>query len=174
MIFLGIGAFLLFALGDANDAYIKNKLLKLCFPVGLCILALATYLRADVSAGVSAVWCLIAGLFLLAELYALFGAFPAGETYVETDSRRNVCTTGVYALCRHPGVLFFIGLYVCLSLGINLPWTDTAVYCILDIALAAFEDVCTFPIVLGGYDEYKKSTPFLIPNINSVKKMLSR
>lgn len=174
MIFLGVGAFLLFAIGDANDAYLKSKWLKLCFPMGLCALAAATYLRIEVSAGVSAVWCVLGGLFLLLELYALFGAFPAGETYVEADSKRVACSTGVYALCRHPGVLFFAGLYLCLSLGLNLPWLDTAVYCALDVALVAFEDLCTFPLILGGYAEYKKTTPFLIPNIKSIKRMLSK
>ncbi len=174
MIFLGIGAFLLFALGDANDAFFKIKWLKLSFPIGLCAVAAATYFRTDASEGVSAVWCAVAGVFFLLELYALFGAFPANEAYVETGGRRTVCTSGVYALCRHPGVLFFAGMYVCLSLGLNLPWLDTVVYCALDIALVVFEDYCTFPHILGGYDEYRKTTPFLIPTAKSLKKMLSK
>ncbi|MDO4815464.1 MAG: hypothetical protein Q4A83_02525 [Bacillota bacterium] len=174
MIFLGIGAFLLFALGDANDAYLKSKWLKLCFPLGFCALAAATYFRLNASAGVSNLWCAAGFVFLLLELYALFGAFPAGETYVETDSKRMACCTGVYALCRHPGVLFFAGMYVCMSLGLNLPWLDTAAYCALDVLLVTFEDKCTFPHILGGYEEYKKATPFLIPDIKSLKRMFTK
>ena len=42
MIILGTAAFLLMLLGDINDAVLGRRLLRLCFPIGLIMLAAAT------------------------------------------------------------------------------------------------------------------------------------
>lgn len=174
MIVIGIFAFAMFALGDANDAFFKKKLLKICFPVGFGLLAAVTAFGLDFSEKVSVVWIAAAAVFLILEIYALFGSFPAEDAYTSNEKQRTVYTKGVYAMCRHPGVLFFIGLYVCLSLAASFPWMQTIVYGILDIALVAYEDKCIFPRILGGYEEYRNTTPFLIPNARSIGKMLRK
>lgn len=174
MIVIGIIAFVMFALGDANDAFFKKKLLKICFPIGLGLLAAVTAFGLDFSEKVSVVWIAAAAVFLLLEIYALFGSFPAEDAYTANGKQRTVYIKGVYAMCRHPGVLFFIGLYVCLSFAAGFPWVQTVVYSILDTALVAFEDRCIFPRILGGYEEYRNTTPFLIPNSESIGKMLKK
>ena len=39
-------------------------------------------------------------------IYTLFFALPFDETYVKENQGRKVYTAGMYALCRHPGVLW--------------------------------------------------------------------
>jgi protein-S-isoprenylcysteine O-methyltransferase Ste14 len=82
---------------------------------------------------------------------------------------RAVCTTGVYALCRHPGVLWFAGVYGCLWLTVGLPLWEAALYCGLNVLLVAFEDLCVFPARLEGYDAYRVQTPFLLPTRQSIR-----
>lgn len=174
MIYLGISAFFLFVIGDINDAFFKKRPLKACFPLGLLVLAIATAFRLSVE-DLHAAWCAAAFVFLALQLVALFGSFSAEEAYTNKhDSERTVTDTGLYAMCRHPGILFFAGLYLCLHCGLSLPWIDTLVYITLDLALAFIEDRYTFPVILNGYDDYRKTTPFLIPTISSISRMIKK
>ena len=113
---IGAAAFLLMLLGDVNDAVWHKGALRLCFPIGFVLLAAATALRLDYS-GIDAAWCAVSGAFLLVLLYVLFGSFSVKDAYVRQDSGRRVYDKGFYALCRHPGALFFAGLYVCVGRG---------------------------------------------------------
>lgn len=160
---IGAAAFLLMLLGDINDAAWHKGALRLCFPTGLVLLAAATALRLDYS-GIDAAWCAVSGAFLLVLLYVLFGSFSVKDAYVRQDSGRRVYDKGFYALCRHPGVLFFAGLYVSLHYAFELPWPNAALYSALNLLLAAAEDKWFFPRSIGGYVEYKKRVPFLIPH----------
>lgn len=162
MLLLGIFAFFTIAIGDINDAFFKLKPLKLCFPLGLAMLVIATAARLS-AAEPSILWCAAAAVFLLLELYALFGSFSVSETYVSSDKPRATSEKGLYSLCRHPGVPLFAGLYVCLHFGIGLPLADALLYIVLDVILAAFEDVVIFPRLLDGYADYKKRVPFMLP-----------
>lgn len=164
MIILGTAAFLLMLLGDINDAFWRKKALRLCFPAGIAALAAATALGLDFSKA-DAAWCLVAAAFGLLLIYALFGSFSVNEAYVEQEHGRKVCDTGFYGACRHPGVLFFVAMYASLHFALGLSWREVIVYSALNLLLAAAEDVWIFPRVLGGYDEYKKRVPFIIPRL---------
>ena len=80
MICLGILAFFLIALGDVNDAIIKKRILKCCFPIGLLTLTAATVIRLKLNS-LNIIWCVIAFAFLILLLYALFGSFSTAEAY---------------------------------------------------------------------------------------------
>lgn len=164
MLLLGTLAFFVIAMGDVNDVFFKQKPLKLCFPLGLAMLVIATAARIS-AADPSILWCAAAAVFLLLELYALFGSFSVSETYIASDEPRTTCEKGLYSLCRHPGVPLFAGLYVCLHFGLGLPLWDALIYIALDIILAAFEDNVIFPRLLDGYEDYKKRVPFMLPRI---------
>ena len=127
---------MLMLLGDVNDALWHRSALRLCFPVGLILLAAATAARLSLEAFDTA-WCAVAAAFLLVLLYALFGSFSVKDAYVSQECGRRVYDKGFYALCRHPGVLFFAGLYVSLHYALALPWADAAVYALLNLLLAA-------------------------------------
>lgn len=173
MIFLGIGAFVLFFIGDINDAFLRKKALKPCFLVGLAALIAATALRIEPEVGARLLFCLPALIFAWLLYKALFGAFPVKPAYTEASAEKKTVSSGVYALCRHPGVLFFAGLYICLVPALGLPLLDFVIYTVLDILLAWAEDMLIFPRTLEGYAEYKDRVPFMIPNAQSIRSCLS-
>lgn len=114
---------------------------------------------------------LLGALFLLLLVRALFFAFPAEEAYARQDTGRPACTRGVYALCRHPGVLWLAGLCLCLWGGFGLPFFTVILVTALNLGLVAFEDCRVFPAKLAGYGAYRQKTPFLIPTAASIRAM---
>ena len=95
------------------------------------------------------------------------------------DSREwtgNTFRGGTYALCRHPGLLW---MTVCLT-GLVLV-TDLAPVAYLalgwfglDLLVITVQDRVIFPNMLKGYTEYRQTTPFIIPNRNSVRAILNQ
>lgn len=108
----------------------------------------------------------LSGLFMF---YALFGALPFKETYQKTQSNQTI-TTGVYALCRHPGVwgFFFMYLFIFLASGNQLMLYVTIIWTLLDVIHVWIQDKYFFSKTLIGYDDYKKTTPFLLFNAKSI------
>ena len=117
--------------------------------------------------------CAVAAAFLGMQMYVLFGCFSGKDAYCE-NGKQSVYDKGPYALCRHPGLIAFAGAYASLCLGTDLPKRTAAVLTLLDLLLVVFEDVIVFPKTLSGYDEYKKTTPFLIPTAESIKRFFEK
>lgn len=175
----GLGAFALFFLSDYNDWKLRRRGLRLCFPLGTLLLLLGT--AAGCAAGTPPLHGLprLAVLVLAALLtallgYTLFFALPAEASYAHPGEDRPVCATGVYALCRHPGVLWFAGAYLCLWGGFGFPLRSAVLYTALDVLLVLFEDRRVFPARLSGYDDYRRTTPFLLPDRASLRAFLAR
>lgn len=176
MFLLGCLAFALFALSDLNDLHLHRRALVLCFPTGAAALSCSLVFqlnraRAPAASARVFFWLLFA-VFLALLLHALFFAFPVSSAYERPGENRPVCRTGQYALCRHPGVLWFSCALLCLWLGAGLPLLSAAVFALLDILLALFEDLSVFPARLTGYADYRHETPFLIPNPHSIERAL--
>lgn len=172
-VWLGVVAFALFFLSDYNDWRLSARWLKPCFPLGGLLLVFGTALDARGTA-MTAGWLrglffALAALFLGLLIHTLFFALPVAASYARPGEKRPACTTGVYALCRHPGVLWFAGLYVCLVPATGLPLWEAAVFSALNVALVVFEDRCVFPARLEGYGAYQAATPFLLPNRASIR-----
>lgn len=164
----GVLAFAMFFLGDWNDWKWGRPALRLLFPLGLAVLAGVTAGLIGAAAPCSALWgriaCFAGAAASLALLvYTLFFALPAGDAYMRQEGLRPVCTTGVYALCRHPGFWWLLILYLCLRGSLGVPLSAAALYTALNFLLVLFEDVCVFPARLSGYREYRRNTPFLLP-----------
>ena len=110
---------------------------------------------------------------LSAHLYVVF-ALPFEETYCEENKLRAAYTEGMYGLCRHPGVLWFAGAYLCMW-GMVGGWKH-GIYFLLMIfwnyLYIIFQDLWTFPRTFFNYKEYQQSTPFLIPNRKSIRVCL--
>lgn len=106
-------------------------------------------------------------------IYLVF-SLPFEETYCEENKLRAAYTEGVYGLCRHPGVLWFAGAYLCMW-GMFGGWRQ-GIYFLLMIfwnyLYIIFQDLWTFPQTFFNYREYQKTTPFLMPNRDSIKKCL--
>lgn len=175
MFVFGCLAFALFFLGDYNDWKLRTPLLQTCFPLGFLLLAASTaFTCLSGSSPASPVLRLIFGavglICLLLMLYSLFWAIPAGSSYMKAGEGREVCAAGVYALCRHPGVLFFIFLYLSLWATFGLPLYMALTYSFLNVLLITLEDLWIFPALIRGYARYKAETPFLIPTPQSIRR----
>lgn len=178
---VGVLAFALFFVYDINSVVFQNKLLSGCFILGVILLGGST-LGIVVSSraliqinafdlilyGSLAVIC----FFLL--IYTLFFALPFQETYLEQREAPKIYKAGMYALCRHPGVLWFIGFYLFLGLLFKLPLLTAAaiVYSLFNLFYVIFQDSWTFMKLFSDYALYKKETPFLLPSLESIKRCI--
>lgn len=107
-------------------------------------------------------------------IYTLFFCFDAQETYIHVNQKRMAYTKGMYALCRHPGVIWFVLGFFCLYA--MMPTTHVLLYVslmsIYNIIYIIIQDIYIFPETFYNYQEYKQQTPFLIPNIKSIKQCI--
>lgn len=171
---IGILGYMLFYIYDINQIKKINNKLKATFQLGLILQIIGTigiitdnreYLKLSIL-GVTI--SLIGFIFLI---YALFFALPFKETYIKVSEKRKVYNRGIYAMSRHPGVLFYIILY--LGLGIMQPTAviigTYTIWCLLNIGYIIMQDLWTFPRTFVDYSEYRKNTPFLIPTLKSIK-----
>lgn len=178
MVFTGYIAFACFFLADLNDWRFGKRYLRFFFPLGILLLVFSTLMQCikgssdlPIVLRISAV--ILACVFLFLLVFTLFFALPVNEAYMSQGEKRRACTVGVYALCRHPGVLWFAGLYLCLSASFSLSLFCSALYILLNVLLVLFEDFFVFPSKLCGYAKYRLSTPFLIPNKISISKCIN-
>lgn len=180
-IILGSVGFLLYFIYDINSIQKKNKFMQKFFAAGTILVVVSLLMELYLawgqghrSAGAMAGFGIGAVLFLVLLIYTLFFALPFEETYCEENKLRAAYTEGVYGLCRHPGVLWFVGAYLCMW-GMFGGWRQ-GVYFLLMIfwnyLYIIFQDLWTFPRTFFNYNEYQKTTPFLIPNRESIRVCL--
>ena len=116
-------------------------------------------------------FCGLSIVSLLLMLWALFFSLPFSHTYV-VGNGACVVDTGLYAMCRHPGVIFFGIMYICLWLVSGRDAMLAAAICwtLMDILHVYVQDRWLFPKTLAGYEEYQLRVPFLIPNAASLRR----
>ena len=176
---MGTAAFALYLFYDLNSFLWQRKVPRTFFMAGTLLLAAAvvtditTACRAKAFAGLGDILLLaIAFLGFAALMYSLFFALPFDKTYTEQQNGRRVYDRGVYALCRHPGILCFFWMYAALGLA-ALPHSQVlfngTVFSLLNLAYAWFQDRITFPKTFINYPEYQQTTPFLIPTKASIR-----
>ncbi|WKY46511.1 hypothetical protein Q5O24_08940 [Eubacteriaceae bacterium ES3] len=176
MISLGVTAFLFFVLYDINSIILKRKLFKQFFFIGIIMLVFSTswaicseLIKNGFIASRMIAFGIISIVMLGLLIYTLFFALPFKETYV--DGPNKICQTGIYALCRHPGVLFFAGFYFFIWLAfdsLQLFWMGL-IFNICNLIYVIFQDSWTFTNLFEDYKDYQRNTPFLIPNKNSFR-----
>lgn len=169
MFFSGCLAFLIMISGDFVELHGKKPVARILFFTGLVLLGLscAGLIYLNYSAGgrplaARLVFGALGAVFFGLLIYTLFFAIPFKGTYIEEGAQGTV-ESGVYALCRHPGIWFFALFAFCLWAALELPWYAALAYSLLDLLYAYIEDKLIFPKTLSGYDEYKKKVPFIIP-----------
>ena len=117
---------------------------------------------------------LLAVLFAALELYSLFFALPAKQTYL-TDAQTHLVDSGIYALCRHPGALWLPAFLLFFSLGIGSLGLVIAgiLASFLNLLYVWFQDRTVFPRTIPGYSEYQLRIPFLLPTWQGVRSALT-
>lgn len=178
LIVLGVIGFVLFYTYDINSITIKSKYLKWNFATGLVLVLIATVFTVknclDLVDKFSWSWLIVSLGFLGLLIYTLFFALPFDDTYVKQADVRKTYTEGMYALSRHPGVLWFAGFYISLyfSFGTSNLLMLAVVLTSMNFLYIVLQDVIIFPTVLSDYSQYKKATPFLVPNIKSTRRFI--
>lgn len=180
-LFTGLAAFLLFIFYDINAAGLHYRFLGGCFFIG-CVMLFGSTVgilaesRQQIIVNSFTVVCMIIALVFLALLvYTLFVVLPFRNTYLSSPAKGEkgkVCSCGVYALSRHPGVLWFTGIYLFLSLAIPTPLVIQAsmTFCVCNILYVIFQDLWTFPRTFRDYSRYKETVPFLLPTAESIRR----
>lgn len=182
---MGIAAFAAFGLYDVNSVIWKNRIADKLFFAGSaavtvsCVLAVYDAVTAgkslmDIPPEIKTA-ALIAGVISVVLLvYTLFFAIPFRDTYVDSDGagKRIVCRNGMYALCRHPGVLWFTvaGICMCIVFTTRDMLMFTGTVCVLNVLYIMLQDKWTFIHTFSDYEDYRKETPFLIPRISGIVK----
>ena len=175
---LGITGFVLYILYDINSFTFQSKILHTAFALGTALIAAATILDIAAAWKIGAFFGLVdagltaaAAVCFAALVYSLFFALPFQETYAEQGKGRHTCDRGVYALCRHPGILCFFGVFLFLGAA-ALPGkllVHGMVLSLLNLVYAYFQDRITFPKTFCDYEAYREKVPFLIPTRNSIR-----
>jgi len=111
-------------------------------------------------------------LFLL--IYSLFINLPFRKTYIATGVGDKLVTTGLYALIRHPGVIWFLLFMLSLILvsKSSLLLIATPIFILLDVVLVVVQDKFFFIRMFDGYKQYQRETPMLVPNRQSVNTFI--
>jgi len=104
-------------------------------------------------------------------VYSLFVNLPFFKTYVATGVGDKLVTTGFYALVRHPGVLWTVLLaFSAVLVSKSRPALIAApLLILLDVLVVIIQDRIFFPRMFPGYDAYRRQTPMLLPNRNSLR-----
>ena len=174
----GLLTFFLYLIYDLNSVLWQKKILHGFFFLGNILLAGATVVQileavSEVRLGACFwIFAVLSGVFLLLLIDTLFFALPFECTYLEVGKKPCVCDFGMYALCRHPGVLWFFLFYFCLGIALYPAELIYAgmFYSILNLCYVIFQDHWTFPLTFADYENYKRTTPFLIPNPRSIRR----
>ena len=177
----GVVGFLALCLFDINKIRWHSKKLNLLFVLGSLLLLLSTLLCVPASFSAAFPWDLrrtagLLGLMLSGPglIYVMFFALPFKETYTESGSLPLV-STGAYGVCRHPGFWMFIAFYFFLWLFFSGPQLvfGLILYTVCDYFYIYVQDRYIFPQYIRGYDDYRRSVPFLIPTRESLKRAFS-
>lgn len=155
---LSLIAFLLFILHDLNTIKFKKNILGHSHWLGVLILALACIGAIKISLideSISLTRTMIASSFGLAFILLM----------VETMVFQSPKQRGIYQMCRHPELIWFVGIYLSIifAVGSTLIMTLAEFAVLLMIGYSIFREKVIYPILLEDYQEYKK-VPFIIPN----------
>ncbi|MDL2250042.1 hypothetical protein LJC51_05255 [Lachnospiraceae bacterium OttesenSCG-928-J05] len=175
---IGLVGFICYFIYDINTVLWKKKVFFPFFFLGSLIVILAsiyTYSKAYKQAGFSEhglFMFILALCFFLLLIYTLFFALPFQETYRDHSQVPTVCNYGVYALCRHPGFLWFFFFY--LFLGFTLKSMNFLFFGLFlsfcNFIYICLQDAYVFPKQFKDYQVYKKETPFLMPTPASIRE----
>lgn len=174
MIYIGCLGFSLYLVYDLNQSYLHQKWLQPSFMLGSCLVCISWIGMMIVGdkqiynfflQSISLLLSIVSAILLV---YTLFFAIPFKDTYVD-ENFKCVCRTGVYALCRHPGVLFLFGFtfFMTIAFGSSLLLMGTIIFNICNLIYVVLQDTFFFPLCFDDYQDYKTKIPFLIPSKES-------
>jgi protein-S-isoprenylcysteine O-methyltransferase Ste14 len=127
--------------------------------------------RVELPLLVSAAGWAVAGFFSLLLFYSLFLEIPFVSAYVRRGRPARPVTSGTYALCRHPGVLWLAGAVAGLFVATRGLWllVGLPVWVALDVLYAFLQERLFFARMFGTeYENYRRAVPMLLPTSRSI------
>lgn len=113
-------------------------------------------------------------------IYSLFAELPLAQAKLAgsglAPGRPALVVTGTYALTRHPGVLWWALLLVCLAAAEGRPllFAAAAVWTAANALYVAAQERYLFTRLFGpSYEAYRRTTPMLIPTPASLRRCLA-
>lgn len=160
----------------------QDKAGKRLFALSLPVLGLALMMAMvsgpcyAVSLPARFVFFALTALGAWGEYASLFGALPVKDTYLSPQADQKLVDSGVYALCRHPGALFFPLMFVSLALGLGSRGLlfSSLIASTLNLLYVVFQDQRVFPVTIPGYDGYRQRVPFLLPTAQSIARAFGK
>ena len=136
--------------------------------VGLSLLEFIPSAEKELIPGGAIGFGILAGIFAVLLLYTNVvagdpGSWKRAAKQEKGPVKEQVVDTGLYGLCRHPGVWWMTGLCLCLYMSGGMPWMNTIVYIALYFAVTWYNDSEIYPELIPGYENYKKRVNFLLP-----------
>jgi protein-S-isoprenylcysteine O-methyltransferase Ste14 len=175
-ILLGCLAFLIAFFFDLaalrNAAYLKQAIglsFALLFGFSLIMVCLGAE-RVPLPQWVSWLGWPLLILSALLLTYSILIEIPFKQTYAADGVGDKLVKTGTYALVRHPGVPWF-GLFLLALLAITrskLLLIAAPVWLLMDVLYVWIQESFYFDKMFPGYEQYKRETPMLIPNRESI------
>lgn len=170
-VLVGTIGFLLFFLYDWNRVFWKKRWIQTFFLTGcVCQIYVGVRLLSYIWIRREPGWMIFAAvsvLCLAGLIYTLFFALPFDSTYCQEADRHKVCRSGIYGVCRHPGIWWFFGCFASLGAGCH----DLGLFAcgiwlsLLNLAYAWYQDQWIFPEEFSDYRDYQKEVPFLLPRL---------
>lgn len=175
-----IASFAMMAFSDALKMRGRDKAGKSLFAAGCLVLAAGMGLAAVtggrfyVSPIARGLLILLAALGAWGEYSSLFGALPVKDTYTGGVPAQKLVDSGLYAMCRHPGALFFPLMSICLALALGRSslLVNSLLASSLNLLYVIFQDQVVFPSTIPGYSSYRQRVPFLLPTAQSIARAL--
>lgn len=116
----------------------------------------------------------LAFLSLPVLVYSVFFAVKPNQADLQAcpPGKQPLVSHGMYALCRHPGVLWLGAFYGFLALAwFSRQWLLAFIlFTGGDILYVFYQDRWIFPHTIDRYREYQRRTPFLIPTPSSIRE----
>ena len=115
----------------------------------------------------------IASLSLFLLIYSVF--IEVGKNTYQYKNENRLITTGTYALSRHPGVLWFLLVYLFgaiyfqnyFVLYAGLIWT------VINIIYVSIQERFIFRKLFDNYGSYIETTPMIFPSFQSLEKCIT-
>lgn len=177
---IGVFGFALLLVFDILSMHKKNYLKYLFGISGFSLIVLSSILIVinhsyflNISSSFRLFSLIIAITSFLLLIYSVF--IEVGRKTYEVNNEHNLVTSGTYALTRHPGVLWMLLLYIfgaiffqnLLAIYAALIWT------FVNIIYVTIQERFIFHKIFDNYDKYRKTTPMILPNFESIEKFIT-
>jgi len=173
---IGFGLLLLFDICSLCD----KSIIKYFFGIsGFGLIIVSSIFLLTINSNISfsyqvrIISLLIASFSLFLLVYSVF--IEVGKNTYQYKNENKLITTGTYALSRHPGVLWFLFVYLfgaiffqnSFLLYAGLIWT------VINIIYVSIQERYIFNKLFNDYGSYILTTPMIFPSLESLEKCVN-